>query len=93
MELGCSCTTLGWGACEYPQPTTPHEAGGLRGVAGVAREPMRGTKWVQGTAIRDGTRAWTWAEHEREDGAGGGWEGWVGFSGFLNVHLLALSRC
>lgn len=38
MELGCSCTTLGWGACEYPQPTTPHEAGGLRGVAGVARE-------------------------------------------------------
>lgn len=52
-------------------PTTPHKAGGQRGVAGVAREPMRGTKWVQGTEAGTGhgqDRVWT---RTREDGAGG----------------------
>lgn len=63
-------------------PTTPHKEGGLCGVAAVARESMRGNrgrKWVQGAAIRDGTRGRTGSEHEREVGAGGkdGMDGWV----------------
>jgi hypothetical protein len=36
----------------------------------------RGIKWVQGTAIRDGTRGRTGSEHEQEVGAGGK-DGWV----------------
>jgi hypothetical protein len=52
-------------------------------VAGVAKEPMRGNraiKWVQGIAIRDGTRGRTGSEHEQDEvGAGGkdGMDGWV----------------